>query len=89
MIRLFLSCGANYSFLSLFHVPHTQVDPRPVTNGRLTQSRDNTKLDGKALENNGHEVGEQDDEQQHVSKAGTTSQIGGPVAWIHISDTDD
>ena len=47
------------------------------------------KLRGQALQQNRHQIGQQDDRQQRVAEARAASKVGRPIAGIHISDGDE
>ena len=49
------------------------------------KERGTAELEGKRLEQNGHQVGEQNDTEQGVAESRTTGEIGGPVARVHVS----
>ena len=43
---------------------------------------------GQRLQEDRHQVGQHDDEKQRVAELGAASEVGGPVAGIHIADGD-
>ena len=49
---------------------------------------DDAELERQRLQQDGHEVGEQDDRKQRVAEARAAGQVGGPVARVHVADRD-
>ena len=49
-------------------------------------ARGHPEFDAQMLEQDGHQIGDHDDSQKRVTKPGPSSQIGGPVARIHVAD---
>ena len=49
-------------------------------------ARDHPEFDAQMLEQDGHQIGDHDDSKKGVTKPGPASQIGGPVARIHVPD---
>src|SRR5260370_36612247 len=47
-----------------------------------------SKLDAQMLKEDRHEVGEHHDKQKRVTKLCPTSQIGCPIARVHIANRD-
>src|SRR5207248_10956089 len=46
------------------------------------------RMDGRALKENNHQIGQHDDGKQSEDIAGATSQIACPIARIHTADGD-
>ena len=59
-----------------------------VVAARLRQvpTGDDAELESERLEQNRHQVGEQDDAEQRVAEARAAGQVGGPVARIHVAN---
>jgi hypothetical protein len=53
--------------------------------GKVAAS-DHPEFDAQMLEQDGHQIGDHDDSKKRVTEAGPASQIGGPVARIHVAD---
>jgi hypothetical protein len=49
-------------------------------------ARDDPEFDAQMLEQDGYQIGDHDDGKKRVTKPGPASQIGGPVARIHVAD---
>jgi hypothetical protein len=49
-------------------------------------ARGHPKFDAQMLKQDGHQIGDHDDSKKRVTKLGAPSQIGGPVARIHVPD---
>ena len=51
--------------------------------------RHDAQLGRQSLEQDRHQVAQQDDVEQRVTKLGAAGEVGGPVARVHISDGDE
>ena len=47
------------------------------------------ELDAQVLEQDGHQVRDQDDREKRVAKFRPAREVGGPVARIHVADGDE
>ena len=70
------------------HPQHEADRPRIVVAARLRQiaSGGDAELERERLEQNRHQVRQQDDAEQGVAEARPAGQIGGPVARVHVAD---
>jgi hypothetical protein len=50
---------------------------------------DDAELDAEVLQQNGHEIGDENDAQQRVAELRAALQVGGPVARVHVTDRDE
>src|SRR5919112_2510907 len=57
----------------------------PAGLGQIPPGR-NSKLQGERLEQDSHEVREQNDAQQRIAEACASREISRPVAGVHVSD---
>ena len=55
---------------------------RQIAPGRDAEPR------GERLQEDGHQVGEQNDREQSVAEGRSAGDIGRPVAWVHVADRD-
>src|SRR5512133_526723 len=53
---------------------------------REIASGDDAELRRQPLEQNGHEVGEQNDAEERIPEARSAGEVGRPVARIHVAD---
>src|SRR5205814_2656341 len=44
---------------------------------------------GEGLEDDGHDVRNQDDAEERVAVAGAAGEVGGPIARVHVADSDE
>src|SRR5207245_2761937 len=49
---------------------------------------DDAQLEGERLQQDGHQVGDHDDAEQRVAEVCAAGEIGGPVARVHVPDSD-
>ena len=49
---------------------------------------DDAELRGEPLQQNRHQIGEQDHAEQRVAEPRAAGEIGGPVARVHVADRD-
>jgi hypothetical protein len=47
---------------------------------------DDSQLGGESLEQDRHQVGNEDHAQERVSELGSAGEIGRPVAGVHVAD---
>ena len=47
------------------------------------------ELGGERLEQDRHEVGDQNDAEQRVAELRAAAEVGGPVAGVHVADGDE
>src|ERR1700678_1039128 len=48
-----------------------------------------TEFGGKRLKEHGDEAAEENDAEQCVTKFGTAADVGGPIAGVHVADSDE
>src|SRR5579885_616029 len=56
---------------------------------REIAARDDAQLGGKGLKEHRHEVAQQDYAQERVAEFGAATNVGGPVAGVHVADGDE
>ena len=81
--------GANGNFAKQ---PQRDGDPPGImiTAGlRQVAASHDAELGAERLQNDCHEVREQNDAQQRVAKLRAASEVGGPIAGIHVADRDE
>ncbi len=73
------------------HPQEKRHRPRVVVTARLGQvaTGHDAELGRKALQQNRHQVGQQNDGEECVPEARAPREIGGPVAGIHVADGDE
>ena len=52
-------------------------------------SRHDAELEAQVLEQDGHEIGNEDDAEERVAELRAALEIGGPVAGVHVADGDE